>query len=99
MTNQANQPADKITLGTVQVAIWKNTNPNGYPYYSVSHENRYRDGNGDWQTSSSYSRDDSLILAEALRLAYHRMHELQKVDRNLTRAHELAEEHAQTQAA
>ncbi|GEM_PF-4247145 len=63
MTDQTNQPIDKVILGTVQVAIWKNTNANGYTYYSVSHENRYRDGNADWKPTQSYTRDESLVLS------------------------------------
>ena len=90
-----NTPFEKVGFGNVQIAIWKNTSAKGNMFYSLSIQNGYFDNSGKWNPSTSYSRDDMLVLAQASQLAFQRVHELQTADRALQRAGELAQEQMQ----
>jgi len=83
--SSTNKPVERISLGSVQLAIWKNTNSKGNVYYSVTPQTGYRDANGEWQPSSSYSRDDLLVLSQASQMAFRRIHELQAADREIAK--------------
>lgn len=80
-----NKPVDRVTLGSVQLAIWKNTSQQGNTYYSVTPQTGYRETNGEWQPSNSYNRDDLLVLSQASEMAFRRIHELQAADRAVTK--------------
>lgn len=82
-TNSSNKPVDRVRLGTIQAAIWRNTTDEGYARYGVTLERLYRDTNGDWQSTGSLGRDDLLPAGEVMKLAYHRVHELQTEDRQI----------------
>ncbi len=83
-TNQ--KPFDKIVLGSVQLAIWKNTNDKGNAYYSVTFEKRYRDAESEWKSTTSLNRDDLLVLAQATEMAFRTIHDAQAQDRVQTAA-------------
>ncbi len=93
--SNTNPPFEKIGFGNVQIAIWKNTSAKGHMFYSLSIQNGYFDAKGNWNPSTSYSRDDMLVLAQASQLAFQRVHELQTADRALSRAGALAQEQVQ----
>jgi hypothetical protein len=69
-------------MGAVTVAIWQNEGSNGRPIYNATADRLYRDPEtGDWKTSSSFGRDDLLLLAKAADTAHTRICELQTLDR------------------
>lgn len=76
-----NKPIDHIRLGTIQAAIWKNATDDDRPYYSISFEKRYTDRDGNWQSATSFLRDELLVLAKAAEMAFARVHELQSEER------------------
>lgn len=67
-TPPANQPArtppaHEIRLGAIRAAIWANETESG-TRYNVTFERSYRDGET-WKSSSSFGRDDLLVVAKA----------------------------------
>lgn len=59
------QPAAKIKVGSVQMAIWRNQGEHG-TYYSASVQLSYKDLDGKWMNNgSSYGLRDVLNLAKA----------------------------------
>ncbi len=78
-TNQ--KPFDKVQLGSIHAAIWQNTGTDGRHYYSVTFEKRYRDAQAQWQSTTSYQRDDMLVLAKVTDRAYDRIQDAQAEDR------------------
>ena len=57
-----NKPRHKIRYGKVVASIWVNEGENG-DLYSVTFECLYlKDGN--WNSSNSFSRDDTLVLSK-----------------------------------
>ena len=86
----SNQPIDRIRLGAVQAAIWKNEDSEGRTRYSATVERIYRDGKGDWQSTGSFGRDELLTLSKIADLANSRIFELQVADREQTASNEAA---------
>ncbi len=66
----ANKPVDKIKVGGIQIAIWKNDGEDGAYYKAGSPELRYRDIAGEWHTGKSYGPRDLINLAKAAMLAH-----------------------------
>ena len=75
MTTETNKPAATVQLGVIRAAAWRNESDNG-PWYSVTIERRYKDGE-DWKSSDSFGRDDLLTVAKVADLIHTRIHELQ----------------------
>jgi hypothetical protein len=71
MTNTASQkasetqkpPVAKLRIGLINANIWQRVTDED-AFYSVSFERRYRDNDGNWQSTHSYNADDLLILAK-----------------------------------
>jgi hypothetical protein len=57
------RPAHEIRFGAVRAAIWRNESQNGV-WYSVTLSRLYKDGE-QWRDSSSFGRDDLLLVAKA----------------------------------
>ena len=72
-------PFGKISVGLINASIWKNTNDKG-SFYNVTFENRYRDKEGNWNTSHSYGIDDLLPLAKLIDLIHTKVNELRNAD-------------------
>ena len=72
---ETNQPVDRVRLGAITAAIWKNDTENG-SRYNVTFQRVFKQGDG-WGNSDSFSRDDLLKLAKVAELACIRIHELQ----------------------
>ena len=81
---KADQPAEHVRMGTLSAAIWRNDAENG-PFYTVTVERRYNDGT-DWKSTSSFGRDDLLVLGKVLDRAHTRIYALQAADRQDTEA-------------
>ena len=76
-SNHSNKPIEDVRLGAIRGAIWRNTDQQGRDRYNVTFERGYTDSNGDWQSSSSYGRDDLLTLAKVADMANTRIFEIQ----------------------
>ncbi len=63
------RPAQTIRQGRLKVTIWRQESDKG-PWYSVVPSRTYRDQSEQWQSSSSFGRDDLLLLAKLLDQAH-----------------------------
>lgn len=76
------RPVDHVRVGAISVAIWQNEGSRGTPVYNATADRLYRDREtGEWHTTSSFGRDDLLLLAKAADAAHTRICELQALDR------------------
>ncbi|MBR9650236.1 hypothetical protein [Thalassovita aquimarina] len=55
----SNQPAYKVKLGLITATVWKNDG-----FYSVDIARSYKNGEGNWMSTSSYSHSDLLNVAK-----------------------------------
>ena len=74
MSTTKNKPVDEVRLGTIKAAIWRNDGEKG-ARYSVTFERLYKDGS-EWKTSSSFGRDELLLLAKVADRAHSRIFEI-----------------------
>ncbi|MBX3360128.1 MAG: hypothetical protein KF912_02695 [Phycisphaeraceae bacterium] len=78
-------PTDHVRIGAISAAIWANPTEKGIRY-SVTIERLYRDPeSGNWKSTSSFNRDDMLVVAKVSDLVHTRIHELQSKDRTQDR--------------
>lgn len=56
------KPAKEVRIGSVKAAIWSNEAEQG-PRSNVTFERLYREGDT-WKSTSSFGRDDLLVLAK-----------------------------------
>ena len=68
-------PVAKIRVDLINASIWKNQTDKG-TFYNVTFESRYRDSEGNWKSSHSYTANDLLALAKAADLAHTKIIEL-----------------------
>ena len=76
-----NQPIKKIRVGQVACAIWKNetvVNGKSVALLKTSVERRYKDSNGDWKSSSSFGRNELLLVVHCLQKAFDAVVELEQ---------------------
>lgn len=59
-----NRPVHEIRMGSVKASIWENETKAGETFYSASFHTLYRDAEGSWHRSSSFGREDLLLLAK-----------------------------------
>jgi hypothetical protein len=76
---KAKPPVAKIRVGLTNASIWENENEKG-TFYSVSFGRRYRDADGNWQSTHSYGENDLLDLAKAADLAHTKIVEARSED-------------------
>jgi hypothetical protein len=63
------RPVHEVRLGRIKAAIWANNTEQGVRY-STTLTRLYRDGqDGEWRTSTSFGRDDLLLVAQVCELA------------------------------
>lgn len=67
---EKNQPAGKIRLGRISCTIWENEHETQGRWFSMALTRSYKDKNGNWQSATSFGRDDLLVVAEVCRLAF-----------------------------
>ena len=79
--SDSKKPAAKITLYPVSAAIWANETEKGV-FYSVTFERSYKDDDGTWQSSSSFSLSELLLLSKVADQAHSKVYELRAKDRN-----------------
>ena len=84
MSSEPKKPFEEIRLGAVKAAIWKNVVDQGNSsrlVYNVTFQRLYRDGEGKWQSSESFGRDELLVLAKVADQAHTRICGLQQAER------------------
>ena len=74
---EPNRPVDTLRDGNLKASIWRNEGENGASY-STTFARVWRDDQGRWHDSQSYSGTDMLRLGELSRSAYHRTNELRR---------------------
>ena len=62
-TETPKAPVRKLRIGLINANIWQRTTGEDN-FYSVSFERRYKDAEGNWQSTHSYNVDDLLSLAK-----------------------------------
>jgi len=63
------RPVHEVRLGRIKAAIWANSTEKGVRY-STTLTRLYKDQeDGEWQTSTSFGRDDLLLVAQVCELA------------------------------
>ena len=55
------QPVEEIRIGSIKAAIWKNPGESG-PRFNVTFQRLYRTEEGKWLSTTSFGRDDLLVL-------------------------------------
>ena len=63
-----NQPVHEVRLGGIKAAIWQNQTEAGVRY-NVTFERLYHQ-EGEWRSTSSFGRDDLLLLGKVADLAH-----------------------------
>lgn len=58
-----NKPVHEVRLGPIRASVWANETDNG-TRYNVTFDRAYRDGDA-WKSTSSFGRDDLLVLGKA----------------------------------
>ena len=78
------RPAGEIRYGRLRATIWKQESDKG-PWYSVVLTRSYQDPQqGDWRSSSSFGRDDLLLLAKLCDQAHSWIHRQMAKDASST---------------
>jgi hypothetical protein len=61
-------PVHEIRVGRIRAAIWENETQNG-SLHNVTFNRSYRDGDN-WKNSTSFGRDDLLLVAKVADMAH-----------------------------
>jgi hypothetical protein len=63
------KPVHEIRLGRIKAAVWANDTDNGIRH-NVTLSRLYKPEGEDWQDSTSFGRDDLLLLAKVIDLTH-----------------------------
>ena len=77
------QPKAKFRAGQVSVAVWENeakVNGQIVELLKATVERRYKNGNGEWKSSGSFSRNEIPLAIYCLQRAFDHMIEKQQED-------------------
>lgn len=74
--SNSQQPIDQIRIRNVRAAIWSNTTKEGRTFYSVTVSRSYRDADGNWKDTTSFSPTELLTLAKVADMAHSRIVDL-----------------------
>jgi len=69
MTTHSNTPVDTIRDGSLKATIWMNPKENGN-FYSVQITRSYKDEQGNWHDTDSFSGSELLRVARLANIAY-----------------------------
>ena len=70
------KPVEEVRVGTVKAAIWPNPTESGAVRYNVTFSRIYKDADGNWKSTSSFGRDDLLVLAKVADQAHTKIFEI-----------------------
>jgi hypothetical protein len=59
-----NKPVNEFKVGRIRAAVWSNESEAGR-WHSVTFSRLYKDQEGNWKDSASFSRDDLPLLIKA----------------------------------
>lgn len=76
MSSTTKQPVAEVRVGRVKAAIWPNTTESGAVRHNVTFSRIYKDADGKWKSTSSFGRDDLLVVAKVADLAHTRIFEV-----------------------
>ena len=80
--NGSKQPVAKIeAYFPITAAVWRNENTEGRARYSATIERRYKDKDGNWQSTGGFAADDLLLLQKVAGLAHSEIYKLMNADR------------------
>ena len=75
-TETANPPVAKLRLGLLNASIWERATGSG-TFHSATFERRYRDSEGNWNSTHGYDLSDLLALSKLADQAHSKILELQ----------------------
>jgi hypothetical protein len=61
----AKRPVFEVRMGRIRAAVWENGSQENGTWYGVTFSRLYRE-NDQWKDSSSFGRDDLLLLAKVV---------------------------------
>ncbi|MFO0887907.1 MAG: hypothetical protein U0790_02050 [Isosphaeraceae bacterium] len=67
--DERNRPVHEVRLGAIKAALWANEGAQGV-FYNATVGRVYKDREGRWQTTTTFGRDDLLVLAKVADLAH-----------------------------
>lgn len=79
--SEKKSPVAKVSVGMISAAIWRNASQGNKAFYNTTFENRFKDDQGNFQTSASYGQNDLLLLAHCATLAFDKILELKAQDK------------------
>ena len=86
--SDSKKPVSKVSLYPVNAAIWRNHGSLGAAFYSVTFDRSYKDSDGKWQQSDSFTINDLLLLAKVADHAHSEIYKLQAQDRKVQQSDE-----------
>lgn len=90
------KPIETLRDGNVKAAIWENKSKKG-KFHSVTFSRSYRDSEGNYADTNSYSGADLLKLSRVAEQSYEAIQERSAAKRNATRSDYAQEERKITQ--
>ena len=72
----SNKPVAEVRVGAVKAAIWPNQSDSGVVRYNVTFSRIYKDAEGNWKSTSSFGRDDLLVVAKVADMAHTKIFEV-----------------------
>ena len=86
--SDSKKPVTKVSLYPVSAAIWRNEGSKGEAFYNVTFERSYKDNDGAWQRSESFTISDLLLLAKVADHAHSEIYKLRAKDREAQQSEE-----------
>jgi len=65
MTEEKNEPVDRVRMGAIEASIWKNNGKNG-SWMTISLSRTYEDKEGKLKSSNSFTEAQAVLAREAL---------------------------------
>jgi hypothetical protein len=75
------KPVRTVRHGTIQAAIWRNSNDKNEVYYGVTFERLFRPQGQQWRSSQTFGRGDLLLLAKVADEAHTAIGEICEADK------------------
>ena len=72
----SNKPVAVVRIGAVKAAIWPNQTESGVVRHNVTFSRIYKDAEGNWKSTSSFGRDDLLVVAKLADMAHTKIFEV-----------------------
>ena len=83
MGEKKEEPTHEVKRGRIRAAIWMNQTQDADVWFNVTISRLYKD-DGKWRDSSSFRRDDLLVVAKVVELAYDWIWKRQEVNSETT---------------